>query len=92
MIDDNQDGYLSCSEIRALIVGIEFNEINLDENDAVENVMKDFDATHDSRVNLDEFVAGVGKWLQEARCASRDGTGSAKYIDEFHMVRNCLLF
>ncbi|KAK4439141.1 Sodium/calcium exchanger NCL [Sesamum alatum] len=84
-IDDNEDGYLSHSELRALILGIQFNEINLDQDDAVEKVMKDFDITLDSRVDLREFIDGVGRWLQEAQSAVSNHAGSMKYIDEFHM-------
>ncbi|KAI3457396.1 hypothetical protein Pfo_014059 [Paulownia fortunei] len=84
-IDENEDGYLSHSELRALIVGIQFNEINLDQNDAVEKVMRDFDTTLDCRVDINEFIAGVGRWLEEARGAKGSNhAGSMKYIDEFH--------
>ncbi|KAL0353808.1 UNVERIFIED_CONTAM: Sodium/calcium exchanger NCL [Sesamum angustifolium] len=84
-IDENEDGYLSHSELRALILGIQFNEINLDQDDAVEKVMKDFDITLDSRVDRREFIDGVGRWLQEAKSAASNHAGSMKYIDEFHM-------
>ncbi|KAK4486724.1 hypothetical protein RD792_006704 [Penstemon davidsonii] len=82
-IDDNQDGHLSHSELRALIVGIQFNEVNLDQNEAVEKVIRDFDTTLDSKVDLNEFIAGISKWLDEAK-GPRDHSGSMKYIDEFH--------
>ncbi|KAL0399445.1 UNVERIFIED_CONTAM: Sodium/calcium exchanger NCL [Sesamum radiatum] len=84
-IDENEDGYLSHSELRALILGIQFNEINLDQDDAVEKVMKDFDITLDSRVDIREFIDGVGRWLQVAKSAASNHAGSMKYIDEFHM-------
>lgn len=85
-IDENEDGYLSHSELRALIVGIKFNEINLDEDDALSKVIKDFDTTLDSRVDLNEFIVGVGRWLEEARGKASNHAGSMKYIDEFHTV------
>ncbi|KAH6788715.1 sodium/calcium exchanger family protein / calcium-binding EF hand family protein [Perilla frutescens var. frutescens] len=87
-IDDDADGYLSHTELRALVVGIQFNEMNLNHNDAVDKVMKEFDTTQDSRIDLDEFVAGVAKWLEEAKGAnesSNHGADSTKYIDAFHM-------
>ncbi|MFZ8469363.1 EF-hand domain-containing protein, partial [Staphylococcus aureus] len=57
-IDENNDGYLSASELRALILGISFDEINLNEDAAVEKVMKDFDKSCDARVDLSEFING----------------------------------
>lgn len=63
------------------------NEISLDENDAVEKVMKDFDTSRDCRVDKDEFIDGVGRWLQKARGSKvSSDAGSLEYIDEFHMV------
>ncbi|XP_031101519.1 sodium/calcium exchanger NCL-like [Ipomoea triloba] len=64
-VDENGDGRLSQSELKALVVGISLDGVNLDENDAVEKVMKDFDTSNDGEVDFDEFVAGVDKWLDE---------------------------
>lgn len=75
-IDENGDGHLSHAELKALIVGIHFNEISVNENEVVEKVLKDFDSSLDSKVEFNEFVAGVGRWLEEARNA----------IDDFHEV------
>ncbi|CAA3009484.1 sodium calcium exchanger family [Olea europaea subsp. europaea] len=86
-IDENQDGYLSRTELRALIVGIQFSEINLDENDAVDKLIKDFDVTLDSQVDFNEFTAGIERWLGEARGAKvqkHAGPDTIKYLDHFH--------
>ncbi|PRQ31085.1 putative sodium/calcium exchanger membrane region, EF-hand domain pair [Rosa chinensis] len=87
-IDVDKDKSISPSELRALIVGIRFDEIELDEDDAVEKVMKDFDTTRDSLISLDEFKAGVQKWLNEAKRAgkstSNSGSHAEKFLDDFH--------
>ncbi|PIN20881.1 hypothetical protein CDL12_06437 [Handroanthus impetiginosus] len=84
-IDENGDGYLSHSELRALVVGIQFNEINLDHNDAVDKLIKDFDTSLDSRVDMNEFFAGVARWLEQARGNKvSSNVGSMKYIEDFH--------
>ncbi|KAL2496455.1 sodium/calcium exchanger family protein/calcium-binding EF hand family protein [Forsythia ovata] len=86
-IDENDDGFLSRTELRALIVGIQFNEINLDESDAVEKVIRDFDKTLDSQIDFDEFTTGIGRWLEEARGAKvqkHAGPDTMKYLDNFH--------
>ncbi|VVA16620.1 PREDICTED: sodium/calcium exchanger [Prunus dulcis] len=87
-IDQDSDGYLSFSELRALIVGIRFDEIELDKNDAVNKVMKDFDTSHDSRISVDEFWVGVSKWLKEAKRAgnanSDPGHRTMKFLSDFH--------
>ncbi|KAM5586191.1 sodium/calcium exchanger NCL [Rosa sericea] len=87
-IDVDKDKSISPSELRALIVGIRFDEIELDKDDAVEKVMKDFDTTRDSLISLDEFKAGVQKWLNEAKHAgkstSNSGSHTEKFLDDFH--------
>lgn len=87
-VDGNGDGYISAAELKALIIGIRFDEIDLDEDDAVEKVMKDFDTSLDCQIDLQEFICGIEKWLEEARRSgppSREaGAGTIKYLDDFH--------
>ncbi|GLT48586.1 hypothetical protein SLA2020_222030 [Shorea laevis] len=66
-IDEDHDQYLSAGELRALIVGIRFEEIDLDKDDAVNKVMKDFDTSNDQLISETEFVDGISKWLNEAK-------------------------
>ena len=80
VIDLDKDKFLSSSELRALIVGIRFEEINFDQDDAVDKVMKDFDKSGDDRIQFSEFMGGVEKWLEEAK---RDKASSP---DQFHEV------
>ncbi|KAA8523971.1 hypothetical protein F0562_010598 [Nyssa sinensis] len=67
MIDGNGDGFISVPELRAFIVGARFEEINLNEDAAVDEMMKDFDKSHDSRIDPVEFFNGISKWLEEAK-------------------------
>ncbi|KAL9443984.1 hypothetical protein AB3S75_017206 [Citrus x aurantiifolia] len=88
-IDENKDERLSASELKALIIGIRFEEIDLDQDDAVSKVLSDFDTSNDSHIDIKEFINGIEKWLNEAMQA---GTGSAdpgphtmKFLDDFHL-------
>ncbi|KAA8526784.1 hypothetical protein F0562_008987 [Nyssa sinensis] len=65
-IDADSDGNISKAELKALVVGIRFEEINLDEDDAVEKLMKAFDTSRDGQIDLDEFTQGIKKWFEEA--------------------------
>ncbi|KAI5661804.1 hypothetical protein M9H77_21127 [Catharanthus roseus] len=87
-IDENSDGYLSATELRALIIGIEFEEVNLDEHDAVDEVMREFDQSHDNRIDITEFSRGITKWLSEVKRSSRyqhDERKELQLISDFHM-------
>lgn len=91
MIDGDNDGFISPAEVRALILGIQFDEINLDHDDAVDKVMVDFDTSGDSKIDRSEFTNGVAKWLLEARRAGAfpigARLGTMKYLTDFHEVR-----
>ncbi|XP_022733179.1 sodium/calcium exchanger NCL-like [Durio zibethinus] len=87
-IDENHDGALSLSELKALIIGIRFEEIDLDKDDAVKKVMADFDTSRDSFVQEDEFVKGITKWINEAKQTGgaylESNSGTFKILDRFH--------
>lgn len=87
-LDLNGNGVLSTSELRALIIGINFEEIDFDHDDEVQKVMHDFDTTRDSHINEDEFCDGIIRWLKEAKRYDNDGHNSGsntfKFIDKFH--------
>ncbi|KAG5551309.1 hypothetical protein RHGRI_009651 [Rhododendron griersonianum] len=87
-IDGNNDGYISATEMRAFIVGVQFDDVNLDQDDAINKVMSDFDTSHDERIDFLEFVNGISKWLAEAKSSgvgSHDaGPDTIKYLDHFH--------
>jgi hypothetical protein len=94
-IDENGDGCLSASELKALVIGIRFEEIDFDKDDAVSKLMKDFDTSNDNLINFTEFINGIQKWLDEAM---RVGGGSPdpgprthKYLDNFHDVSGSIV-
>lgn len=66
-MDVNGDGHLSVAELRALVVGMQLNDINLNEDDAIDKVMKEFDTSGDEEVDFREFITGIANWLEEAR-------------------------
>lgn len=89
-IDENQDERLSRTELKAFILGIRFLELDLDKDDAVHKLMQDFDTSNDDHVDIEEFINGIKKWLNEAR-RTQDGPSAAdsetlQFIDDFHQV------
>ncbi|MFS7946784.1 putative EF-hand domain-containing protein [Helianthus anomalus] len=87
-IDVDEDEHLSHSELRALILGMRLSEINLSEDDVVDKVMKEFDQSENNLVDEKEFIAGIGKWLEEAKGSKIDahlaGPDTLKYVHEFY--------
>ncbi|KAJ6301733.1 hypothetical protein OIU77_015947 [Salix suchowensis] len=87
-IDENGDGLLSASELKALVIGIRFEEIDFDKDDAVSKLIKDFDKSSDNHIDMEEFIGGIKKWLDEAMGvgagSSNPGPRTHKYINDFH--------
>ncbi|KAL5081582.1 hypothetical protein RYX36_010003 [Vicia faba] len=87
-IDENKDGHLTHGEMTALVVGIQFEEIDLDHNDAVTRIMADFDTSRNQLIDEAEFVNGVSRWLQGARRSKVQGgdagAHTVKFLSDFH--------
>ncbi|XP_062220515.1 sodium/calcium exchanger NCL1 [Phragmites australis] len=84
-IDMDESGALSRAELHALIVGINFEEVEFDKQDAVVKIMDDFDTSHNDTVEEEEFVQGMKKWLNEAkRSMPASGAFSNKFINDYH--------
>ncbi|KAM5578267.1 sodium/calcium exchanger NCL-like [Rosa sericea] len=87
-LDQNSDGYLNTTDLRSLIIGIQFDDdvdINIDE--VISQVMRDFDTTRDSKIDVDEFFKGISRWLNKAKRAAMMDRGKAplsmKLLDDF---------
>ncbi|KAF8025850.1 hypothetical protein BT93_F2629 [Corymbia citriodora subsp. variegata] len=84
-IDTDNDEHLTESELKAFVVGIHFEDINLDESDAVEKIMTAFDTSHDNRISNEEFIRGIRKWLYQAASSGKGvghgNTSTMKIID-----------
>lgn len=89
-IDENGDAYLSDLELRALIIGIRFDEIDLNKEDAVKKLLRDFDTSGDSQVDEKEFIEGISKWLKEAKRSVTSANSStpraSNLVTAFHRV------
>ncbi|RVW79138.1 Sodium/calcium exchanger NCL2 [Vitis vinifera] len=65
-IDQNKDASISDAELRAFLLGIKLEEAGLRNEDFVEKVMEDFDASGNAQIDETEFHRGISKWLYEA--------------------------
>lgn len=84
-IDLDNDGSIERGELQAFIVGVNFEDIDLDSNLAADQVMADFDRSHNNFIEKGEFIDGVLRWLEEAkRAVASSGVYSKKFMDDFH--------
>lgn len=94
-MDLDGDGFLTASELRALVLGIQFDQINLNHDDAVAKLMKDFDKSADNQVDLPEFIGGISEWLEDVKKSKASslltGYDTIKYLNDYHEVRDVSL-
>lgn len=77
--------------MRALIVGIEFEEIiDLDCDDAVDKIMIDFDTSHNDVIDEGEFFRGIQKWISKLNhrlpSSGDPGPHTERILNDFHQV------
>ncbi|KAJ3692144.1 hypothetical protein LUZ60_012494 [Juncus effusus] len=84
-IDSDGDQKISCDELHAFVVGIQFEEMDLEKESAVNEVMGDFDTSGNNFIEENEFIEGVSKWLREAKnTVSITGNYSNNFFQDFH--------
>ncbi|KAG6637225.1 sodium/calcium exchanger NCL-like [Carya illinoinensis] len=89
VVDTNGDGNISYGELRALLVGIRFEEIDLKEDNALDKLMRDFDTYQDGQIDETEFVKFISKWLKRALmpiriASSGHGSHTLGFLDAIH--------
>ncbi|XP_044496973.1 sodium/calcium exchanger NCL2-like isoform X2 [Mangifera indica] len=70
-VDQDGDASISNDELRALILGIQIEQVGLDKEDFATKVMEEFDISGDAHINEKEFVNGLTKWLTKANNSNK---------------------
>ncbi|PQM34904.1 uncharacterized protein Pyn_21330 [Prunus yedoensis var. nudiflora] len=79
-LDKNNNTYISSHELRALILGIQIEEVGLDDDDYAAKVMEEFDISGDSQIAETEFVNGISKWINPAKPSANDNSHEHKWF------------
>ncbi|XP_071699821.1 sodium/calcium exchanger NCL2-like [Rutidosis leptorrhynchoides] len=86
-LDVNNDGQVSKSELKTLILGIQLQEQGEISDDLVEKVMEQFDISGDDFIQLNEFIRIMTKWLRDTR-KSLAQNGTYKPLISFFIKHN----
>ena len=88
-IDKNNDNHILPNELRALILGIQIEEVGLNEDDYEAMVMEEFDIPGDSHITETEFIKGVSKWINKAQHpANNQGHDKPKFSNSNSKVKD----
>ncbi|KAJ9168759.1 hypothetical protein P3X46_020250 [Hevea brasiliensis] len=77
-INQNDDAQISAAELRALIHGIQIQQVGLTEDDFASKIMEEFDISGDSSISETEFVQGMSKWIREANVSGTNQGSKTK--------------
>ncbi|WKA12028.1 hypothetical protein VitviT2T_029466 [Vitis vinifera] len=85
--DLDGDDYISPAEIKELLLGIRFRKPHLiNKEDAVLDVLGQFDIDGDGTITKDEFIAGISKWLDETKKGLHDRSYSNNSLKDLQQV------
>ncbi|KAL3652603.1 hypothetical protein CASFOL_002284 [Castilleja foliolosa] len=65
--DQDADKTLTAAELKDFLREIKFRRLHSDKDKVSDDIMKEFDKNNDTKINVDEFVQGIGKWIEEAK-------------------------
>lgn len=89
IIDQDNDNHISLEELRAFVIGLQFDDIDLDTEEATTaaaRIMGEFDSSGDNQLDAEEFYEGLSAWLCQSNGVIPSGQGSTNFFDKFHHV------
>ncbi|URE16782.1 calcium-binding EF hand family protein [Musa troglodytarum] len=86
-IDQDENQLISPSELRAFIIGLKMDEVNLDNDDVVDKIMNEFDTSRDGNIQEGEFIKGISKWITKANHRS-SASHSNDILDQYMEARD----
>ncbi|CAI9286509.1 unnamed protein product [Lactuca saligna] len=65
-IDLDKDNFISQSELKRLIMEVDFQKVPENVDEATAKIMQDLDESGDQQIDLDEFINGFRNWLNSS--------------------------
>ncbi|XP_060194416.1 sodium/calcium exchanger NCL1-like isoform X2 [Lycium barbarum] len=84
--DFDRNNVMTKPELEELIGSVKFGEVEINRDDSVKKVLRDFDRDGNDRIDEHEFVHGMTKWLNEAISATKC-PDKKRAIDEYDTIK-----
>ncbi|XP_012848571.1 PREDICTED: uncharacterized protein LOC105968479 [Erythranthe guttata] len=76
--DRDGDETIDASELKGFLQEIKFRKMYSDKDKATQDMMKEFDVDDNKKININEFVKGMEKWVEE----TKKDSGETYRLDE----------
>ncbi|KAM3285005.1 sodium/calcium exchanger NCL1 [Capsicum chacoense] len=84
--DFDRNNVLTKPELEELIGSVKFGEVEINRDDSVQKVLRDFDRDGNDIIDEHEFVHGMTKWLNEAISVTKC-PDKKRAIDEYDKIK-----
>ncbi|GFP79634.1 hypothetical protein PHJA_000106900 [Phtheirospermum japonicum] len=85
--DQDGDNVISSSELKDFLQEIKSRKLQSDKNNSTSaEIMKEFDIDNDQKINEDEFVNGMSKWLDDTKDAMNKRYHSVKSLKGLYQI------
>ncbi|KAM3251421.1 sodium/calcium exchanger NCL1 [Capsicum annuum] len=84
--DFDRNNVLTKPELEELIGSVKFGEVEINRDDSVQKVLRDFDRDGNDMIDEHEFVHGMTKWLNEAISVTKC-PDKKRAIDEYDKIK-----
>ncbi|KAK8633393.1 hypothetical protein V6N13_014239 [Hibiscus sabdariffa] len=83
-IDKDGDNCISQQELEEVISDVKFGTVPLNPNEIVAKVIEELDTSGDCKIDQDEFVNGISKWLKTSQKEATSTPSSNQAQDDFY--------
>ncbi|KAL3652602.1 hypothetical protein CASFOL_002283 [Castilleja foliolosa] len=86
-VDQDGDNVISSSELKDFVQEMKNRKLQSDKNNSTSaEIMKEFDIDNDEKINEDEFVTGMIKWLDDTKDAMNKRYHSVKSLKGLYKI------
>ncbi|KAL4375792.1 hypothetical protein GQ457_02G037970 [Hibiscus cannabinus] len=85
-IDKDGDNCISQQELEELISDVKFGTVPLNPNEIVAKVIEELDTSGDRKIDQDEFINGISKWLKTSQKEATTPSSNQAQDDFYHQT------
>ncbi|KAM3239282.1 hypothetical protein P3L10_014316 [Capsicum annuum] len=78
--DKDANKSITLVELENLVIDMQSGKVKVDKNYAISKILAVFDSNNDQKIDLEEFVEGYKKWIEEAKMLAKSDDSTTRRI------------